>query len=85
MIEMLRRDCKKTAEKIETDENARWMEEHKKFMTILADSVTEFTYGVAIYHSATAKERSQGRDEVEETGKESNGEVAEKGNGNIDS
>lgn len=84
MIEMLRRDCKKTAEKIETDENARWMEEHKKFMTIFADSVTEFAYGVAIYHSATAKERSQGRDEVEETGEESNGEVektAEQENG----
>ena len=77
MIEMLRRDCKKTAEKIRTDENARWMEEHKEFMSILADGVTEFAYGVAIYHSATAKARSEGMEEMEDAGGRE-----EKGTGN---
>ncbi|MDE5908344.1 MAG: hypothetical protein K2H52_06370 [Lachnospiraceae bacterium] len=36
------------------------------FMSILANGVTEFAYGVAIYHSATAKSRSEGMEEVED-------------------
>lgn len=40
MIEMLRRDCKETAERIETNKFAKWTEEHRSGMSKFADVMT---------------------------------------------
>jgi cytidine deaminase len=53
MIKMLRKDCKETAEKIETKPFYRWQEENKLLSSAVAEGVTNFTYGMLMYYGAT--------------------------------
>lgn len=48
MIEMLREDCKDTADKIE---NNPFTEENKVFLTVLADGISQYAYSVVVYLS----------------------------------
>lgn len=54
MIEMLRIDCKATAEKINTSSFARWTEEHKKFLNILGNTVLQLAYDVMLSYCISA-------------------------------
>lgn len=69
-IEMLKIDCKATAEKINTSSFARWTEEHKKFLNILGNAVLQLAYDVMIWHCTTASaatRAARGRVEYEIT------------------
>ena len=48
MIEMLREDCKDTADKIKNNPS---MEENKVFLTVLADGISQYAYSVVVYLS----------------------------------
>lgn len=54
MIRLLRKDCKETAERIETKPFYRWQEENKLFLSVAAEGVTNFAYGALLYYSAVA-------------------------------
>lgn len=54
MIRLLRKDCKETAERIETKPFYRWQEENKLFLSVAAEGVTNFAYGALMYYSAVA-------------------------------
>ncbi len=54
MLEMLETDCAHTAGLIEKEGFYRWSEEHKQSLKIVADSITDFTYSLALYYSIMA-------------------------------
>ncbi|WP_349947729.1 hypothetical protein ABFV83_04380 [Lacrimispora sp. BS-2] len=54
MIRLLKKDCKETAERIETKSFYRWQEETKLFLSVAAEGVTNFAYGTLLYYSAVA-------------------------------
>ena len=56
MLEMLETDCAHTAELIEKEGFYRWSEEHKQSLKIVADSITDFTYSLALYYSMMANQ-----------------------------
>ncbi len=68
MIEMLKIDCKATAEKVNTSSFARWTEEHKKFVDILGDVMMDLAYNAMLLHCTTAS--SETRAAGEAVGKE---------------
>lgn len=51
MIKMLRKNCKKTAERIETKPFYRWNEENKLFLSVVGEGVTNCAYGALMYYS----------------------------------
>ena len=51
MMDMLKKDCANTAELIETKPFYRWQEENKQSLSIVADSINDFTYALVIYNS----------------------------------
>ena len=51
MMDMLKKDCANTAELIETKPFYRWQEEYKQSLSIVADSINDFTYALVIYNS----------------------------------
>lgn len=53
---MLETDCAHTAELIEKEGFYRWSEEHKQSLKIVADSITDFTYSLALYYSMMASQ-----------------------------
>ncbi len=71
MIEMLRKDCAATDEKIKTDSFARWTEEHKIFTSTLADTVTQLASAVVMYRAMQAKP-------MEKTGENPLGQIKDK-------
>lgn len=54
MIKMLQTDCMATAEKINTSSFARWTEEHKKFVSIMGNTVLNVAYAAMIWSCTTA-------------------------------
>lgn len=56
MLKMLETDCAHTAELIEKEGFYRWSEEHKQSLKIVADSITDFTYSLALYYSMLASQ-----------------------------
>ena len=51
LMDMLKKDCANTAELIETKPFYRWQEEYKQSLSIVADSINDFTYALVIYNS----------------------------------
>ncbi len=49
MIVFLKKDCKETANRIETKPFYRWQEENKVFSSAVAEGVTALAYGAIIY------------------------------------
>lgn len=58
MIDMLEIDCIATAEKINKSFFAKWTEEHKKFVSILGDTVLSLAYAVMIWRCTTASAKT---------------------------
>lgn len=48
-IEFLKKDCKETANRIETKPFYRWQEENKVFSSAVAEGVTALAYGAVMY------------------------------------
>jgi hypothetical protein len=48
-IEFLKKDCKETANRIETKSFYRWQEENKVFSSAVAEGVTALAYGAIMY------------------------------------
>lgn len=61
MMELLRKDCKETAERIETNPVYRGMEKHKMFGSWLRECTEAFAYTTVMYSSALAEGNSSGR------------------------
>lgn len=61
MMELLRKDCKETAERIETNPVYRGMEKHKMFGSWLRECTEAFAYTTIMYSSALAEGNSSGR------------------------
>lgn len=62
MMDMLKEDCKATAERIKTSSFARWVEENKRFVDLMADGATQLAYATVIY-SSTLKQPIKGTGE----------------------
>lgn len=61
MMELLRKDCKETAERIETNPVYRGMEKHKMFGSWLRECTEAFAYTTVMYSSALAEGNRSGR------------------------
>jgi len=59
MIDMLEIDCIATAEKIHKSSFAKWTEEHKKYVSILGDTVLNLAYAVMICRCTTASAKTR--------------------------
>lgn len=78
MIEMLKIDCKATAEKIETSSFARWTEEHKKFVDILGDVMMRLAYDAMLLHCTTVSSGTRAAGEtVSESGTSAKGLIGQ--------
>lgn len=61
MMELLRKDCKETAERIETNPVYRGIEKQKMFGSWLRECTEAFAYTTVMYSSALAEGNSSGR------------------------
>ena len=55
MMEMLRKDCKVTDERIKTDSIARWQEENKVFTSSMAGTMTQLASLMVMYRAMQAE------------------------------
>lgn len=49
MMEMLRKDCKTTDERVKTDPEIRWQEENRIFTSSMSDAMTQLSKAVVMY------------------------------------
>lgn len=49
MMEMLRKDCKTTDERVRTDPEIRWQEENRIFTSSMSDAMTQLSKAVVMY------------------------------------
>ena len=60
-IEFLKKDCKETANRIETKPFYRWQEENKVFSSAVAEGVTALAYGAVMYRNIQNVSNSQNK------------------------